>query len=172
MGCENGPLPLTLALASNTAYCATAHTRDWRVALVLYAMAVNMPAFAIFVLMLKLQYTELHIYSETNVFSFLRTPTPWHCPHSHAAATKCRPCSNRHLMPAGPTAGLLLLAHVRTDGRTPYRYTDPAPHTMRAPDSANKQRCYTFWGPKFWFLSSVWSRLSEQSYRDELRCKM
>jgi len=28
VGCENGPLPLTLALASNTAYCATAHTRD------------------------------------------------------------------------------------------------------------------------------------------------
>jgi len=27
-GCENGPLPLTLALASNTAYCATAHMRD------------------------------------------------------------------------------------------------------------------------------------------------
>ena len=27
-GCENGPLPLTLALASNTAYSATAHTRD------------------------------------------------------------------------------------------------------------------------------------------------
>ena len=30
VGCENGPLPLTLALASNTAYCATAHTRDFR----------------------------------------------------------------------------------------------------------------------------------------------
>jgi len=28
VGCENEPLPLTLALASNTAYCATAHTRD------------------------------------------------------------------------------------------------------------------------------------------------
>jgi len=28
VGCENGPLPLTLALASNTAYCASAHTRD------------------------------------------------------------------------------------------------------------------------------------------------
>jgi len=28
VGCENGPLPLTLALASNTAYCATAHTRE------------------------------------------------------------------------------------------------------------------------------------------------
>jgi len=28
VGCENGPPPLTLALASNTAYCATAHTRD------------------------------------------------------------------------------------------------------------------------------------------------
>jgi len=27
-GCENGPFPLTLALASNTAYSATAHTRD------------------------------------------------------------------------------------------------------------------------------------------------
>ena len=26
--CKNGPLPLTLALASNTAYSATAHTRD------------------------------------------------------------------------------------------------------------------------------------------------
>jgi len=30
-GCENVPLPLTLALASNTANCATAHTRDVRV---------------------------------------------------------------------------------------------------------------------------------------------
>ena len=29
-GCENWPLPLTLALASNTAYCATAHMRDKR----------------------------------------------------------------------------------------------------------------------------------------------
>jgi len=28
VGCENEPLPLTLASASNTAYCATAHTRD------------------------------------------------------------------------------------------------------------------------------------------------
>ena len=30
-GCENWPLPLTLALASNTAYCATAHRREYRV---------------------------------------------------------------------------------------------------------------------------------------------
>ena len=28
VGCENGPLPLTSALASNTAYSATAHTRE------------------------------------------------------------------------------------------------------------------------------------------------
>ena len=28
VGCENWPLPFTLALASNSAYCATAHTRD------------------------------------------------------------------------------------------------------------------------------------------------
>jgi len=37
-----------------------------------------------------------------------------------------------------PAAGLLLWAHAmagtdgRTDGRTPYRYTDPAPHIMLA----------------------------------------
>jgi len=29
-GCEISPIPLTLPLASNTAYCATAHTRDRR----------------------------------------------------------------------------------------------------------------------------------------------
>ena len=28
VGCEISPIPLTLPLASNTAYCATAHTRD------------------------------------------------------------------------------------------------------------------------------------------------
>ena len=41
-----------------------------------------------------------------------------------------------YLQPAGPTAANLqqrvCRAHAGTDGRTPYRFIDPAPHTMRA----------------------------------------
>ena len=29
VGVRNSPIPLTLSLASNTAYCATVHTRDY-----------------------------------------------------------------------------------------------------------------------------------------------
>jgi len=66
-------------------------------------------------------------------FSYLRTLTTWHCPHS-PAARHC--CSNRSPLrqahgskPASATNGQI---DGETDGRTPYRFTDPAPHTMRA----------------------------------------
>ena len=66
-------------------------------------------------------------------FSYLRTLTTWHCPHS-PAARRC--CSNRSPLrqahsskPASGTNGQI---DGETDGRTPYRFTDPAPHTMRA----------------------------------------
>ena len=38
-----------------------------------------------------------------SVFSYLRTPTTWHCPHSPAAAAAIDRC----LLPAGPTAANL-----------------------------------------------------------------
>jgi len=66
----------------------------------------------------------------------LCTLTTWHCPHSPAAAATI----DWHLLPAGPTAAnlqrrvcicYLQLAHAGTDGRTPYRFIDAAPHTMR-----------------------------------------
>jgi len=51
-------------------------------------------------------------------------------------ARRC--CSNRSISPARrahssepAAAGLLLWAHAGTDGRTPYSFTDPVPHTMR-----------------------------------------
>jgi len=69
-------------------------------------------------------------YSNMSVFSYLRTLTTWHCPHS--PATRCC-CSNRSISPARwahgkklVAAGLLLWAHARTDGRTDRR-TDSLP---------------------------------------------
>ena len=43
------------------------------------------------------------------VFSFLRTPIRWHCPHSPAAcrAAVRRAATDRYLLPAGPTAANL-----------------------------------------------------------------
>ena len=55
------------------------------------------------------------------MFSYLRTLTTWHCPHS-AAARRC--CSNRSIPPRwahsskSAAAGLLLCAHAGTDSRT------------------------------------------------------
>jgi len=70
-----------------------------------------------------------------SVFSYLRTLTTWHCPHSHGA--RCC-CSSRSLSPARrahnsrpAVAGLLLWAHAETDGRTPYRFRDAASRTVR-----------------------------------------
>ena len=56
-----------------------------------------------------------------SVFSYLRTLTTWHCPHS-AAARRC--CSNRSIPPRwahsskSAAAGLLLCAHAGTDSQT------------------------------------------------------
>jgi len=41
-----------------------------------------------------------------------------------------RAAIDRYLLPAA--VGLLLWAQAGTDGRTPYRYANPAPHTTRA----------------------------------------
>ena len=56
----------------------------------------------------------------------------WHCPHSPAGAAPVdRSPGPQHS--SDPTAlGLLLWAHAGTDGRTQYRFIDPALHTMRA----------------------------------------
>ena len=71
-----------------------------------------------------------------SVFSYLDTLTTWHCPHSPTAHHWC---SKRSISPARRAhtsktlaGGLLLLARAGTDGRTPYRFIDPATPTMRA----------------------------------------
>jgi len=61
------------------------------------------------------------------VFSFLRTPTTWHCPHSPAAAAERRPCSNPLPAAAKPVAaGLLQWTYAGTDRQTD-RQTDTVP---------------------------------------------
>jgi len=56
------------------------------------------------------------------VFSYLRTLTTWHCPHSPAAAAAI----DRYLLPAGPTAANLQQRRAATgwDRRTDGRPTD------------------------------------------------
>jgi len=78
------------------------------------------------------------IETSVSVFSFLHTLTTWHCLQSHSpAARRCRR-SQSYLLPARPTAANLQQRVCccgpvlgQTDGRTPFRYTDPAPHTLR-----------------------------------------
>jgi len=41
-----------------------------------------------------------HVVTNKSVFSYRRTLTTWHCPHSHAAAADPRPCSSRSISPA------------------------------------------------------------------------
>ena len=73
-----------------------------------------------------------------SVFSYLRTLTSWHCPHSPAAVTA--PMPGRYLLTAMPTAGNLQqgvcccrpCCDRRMDGRTPYCFIQPAPQTMHA----------------------------------------
>ena len=79
-------------------------------------------------------------------YATVRMLTTWHCPHLPAARLPCS--SHRYLLLAGRTAANL---HQRfaagqcwdrrttkrqmerwTDGRSPCRYINPAPHTMRA----------------------------------------
>jgi len=68
--------------------------------------------------------------------SNLRLPmlTTWHCPHS-PTARHC--CNNRSISPASrPAAANPATRYCsgrmgQTDGRTQYRFIDPAPHTMR-----------------------------------------
>ena len=72
-----------------------------------------------------------------------------------AAAPCCcgagRAAIDRYLLPAGPTAANLPHAAAagewdrQTDGRTPYRFIDPVPHTVRAaPITAKLQQIYVF----------------------------
>ena len=87
-------------------------------------------------------------------FSYLRTLTTWHCPHS-PAARRC--CSNRSVSPARRAhsskpaeAGLLLWIHPVTDRRmdtrmdtgTPHHFIglDPATHTMWAVPIAGDEK--------------------------------
>ena len=68
-------------------------------------------------------------------FSYLRTLTTWHRPPPHAAAAAI----GRYLLyqpgPQQQTSRTLLQrangTDGRTDRRTPYRFIDPVPHTMR-----------------------------------------
>jgi len=62
--------------------------------------------------------------------------TKWHCPHSHAAAAAV----DRYLLADGPqqqtySSGFAAVGPCwdrQTDGRTPYRFIEPAPRAMRA----------------------------------------
>jgi len=73
---------------------------------------------------------------QNSVFSYLRTLTTWHRPPPHAAAAAI----GRYLLyqpgPQQQTSRTLLQrangTDGRTDRRTPYRFIDPIPHTMRA----------------------------------------
>ena len=65
------------------------------------------------------------------MFSFLRPLTTWHC--SQLLLSAGRAAIDRHLLPTGPTAANPPHAAAavdrwvrQTDGRTPYRYIDPA----------------------------------------------
>jgi len=96
------------------------------------------------------QYSKLQSFFVSlnkSVFSFLRTLKTWHCPHlllravlrPRAAAAPAVQQSIDISQPPGPqqqTRRTLMQrangTDRRTDGRTPYRYTDPALHTVRA----------------------------------------
>jgi len=79
-----------------------------------------------------------------SVFSYLRWLSKWHCPHTFAAACLVllwhQPCSNldRYLLPAETIVTNLLHDAAagkwdrETDGRTLYRFIDPASHTIWA----------------------------------------
>jgi len=85
--------------------------------------------------------------TKKSVFSYLRTLTTWHCPHSPAAAASI----DRYLLSVWPTAANLQQRRAaagwerqtngRTDGRTPDRYMDPAPRTMLAASIINSKHC-------------------------------
>ena len=56
------------------------------------------------------QHFRSQSHRQSLLFRLLRTPTTWHCPHSHTASAERRPCSSRsisHL--TGPTAANLQL---------------------------------------------------------------
>ena len=103
-------------------------------------------------------YTFQHKTSKS-VLSFLRMLTTRHCPDSLAACCCCwwwasaiqllTEISAHWAHSSKPAAvGLLLWAHAGTDrdGQIPYRYTDPAAHTMQAVTSYQKptQSVYKF----------------------------
>jgi len=69
----------------------------------------------------------------------VRTLTTWHCPHSRVALRCCSNRSISHDRRAHSSKSMLLLAYAGSDGRTPNRFIDPAPRTMRA--SVNKGVC-------------------------------
>jgi len=70
------------------------------------------------------------------MFSYLRTLTTWHCPHSLAAAAAMEPISPARLAHSSKSAAadLLLWAHAGTDRRTDRR-TDTV--TFHRPCSSN-----------------------------------
>jgi len=80
---------------------------------------------------------EINVVKTQNksVFRYLCIITIQHCPHS-PAAHHC--CSKWPITPAcwahssKPAAGTNEWTDKRKDGRTPYSFIDPAPHTMQA----------------------------------------
>jgi len=69
------------------------------------------------------------------VFSYLRMLTTWHCPHSLASRCMLQQSidvSCRRAHSNKPAASCCSGRVGQTDGQTPYRFIDPASHTMRA----------------------------------------
>jgi len=90
----------------------------------------------------KIRFTVLLFLSNKPVFSFLRTLTTWHYPHSHAArrAAVRRAAIDRCRLSAGPPAAnlqQLVCCCGQTDGPTPHRCIDPA--LMGSAKTANQK---------------------------------
>ena len=69
------------------------------------------------------------------VFSYLRMLTTWHCPHSLASRCMLQQSidvSCRRAHSNKPAARCCSGRVGQSDGQTPYRFIDPASHTMRA----------------------------------------
>ena len=88
-GCEIWPLPLTFALASNTAYCAAAHTRD------------HMDEFTSFFL----TYLGLHPWPQTTRTCSKLRSSRIHCRNLESARCRVRRCQRHSSAPTALTDG-------------------------------------------------------------------
>jgi len=80
------------------------------------------------------------------VFSFLRQLTTWHCSHLLLNAVLLRRLAIDISHPPGPQQQTRRIGMQRsidgTDGRTPYRYTDPATYYQLVSKTYNVKRVY------------------------------